>query len=42
MPGFQIQFEAIDEASPTIQKLSQMMMDAAQKSDRFAAEMMKA
>ncbi len=40
MPGFQIQFEAIDEASPTIQKLSQMMMDAAQKSDRFAAEMM--
>lgn len=24
MPGLQIQFEAIDQASPTIQKLSEM------------------
>ena len=39
MPGLQIQFEAIDEASPTIQKLSQMMVEAAKNSDRFAKEM---
>lgn len=39
MPGFQIQFEAIDEASPTIQKLSQMMLEAAQKGDKFAADL---
>ncbi|MCG3205217.1 MAG: hypothetical protein KCHDKBKB_01936 [Elusimicrobia bacterium] len=38
MPGLQIQFEAIDQASPTIQKLSQMMVDAAKNSDRFAKE----
>jgi len=38
LAGFQIQFEAIDQASPTIQRLSQLMLDAAQKSDRFAAE----
>lgn len=38
MPGLQIQFEAIDQASPTIQKLSEMMVDAAKKSDRFAKE----
>jgi ABC-type transporter Mla subunit MlaD len=39
MPGFQIQFEAVDEASPTIQKLSQMMLDAAQKGDKFASDL---
>src|SRR6266571_2570245 len=38
MPGFQIQFEAVDEASPTIQKLSQMMLEAAQKGDKFASD----
>jgi hypothetical protein len=38
MPGLQIQFEAIDQASPTIQKLSQMMVEAAKNSDRFAKE----
>jgi hypothetical protein len=38
MPGLQIQFEAIDQASPTIQALSQMMIDAAKNSDRFAKE----
>lgn len=42
MPGFQIQFEAIDQASPTIQKLSQMMLEAAQKGDRFASEIANA
>ncbi|MCG3204326.1 MAG: hypothetical protein KCHDKBKB_01041 [Elusimicrobia bacterium] len=39
MPGLQIQFEAIDQASPTIQKLSEMMVEAAKNSDRFAKEM---
>lgn len=39
MPGFQIQFEAVDEASPTIQKLSQMMLEAAQKGDKFASDL---
>lgn len=39
MPGLQIQFEAIDQASPTIQKLSEMMIEAAKNSDRFAKEM---
>lgn len=38
MAGLQIQFEAIDQASPTIQKLSKEMVEAAKKSDRFAAE----
>lgn len=38
MAGISIQFEAIDQASPTIQKLSQAMIEAAKKSDRFAAE----
>lgn len=40
MPGLQIQFEAIDEASPTIQKLSEMMVEAAKNSDRLASEIM--
>ncbi len=39
MAGIQIQFEAIDQASPTIQKLSEMMIEAAKNSDRFAKEM---
>ena len=38
MAGFQIQFEAIDQASPTIQKLSKEMIEAAKKSDKFASE----
>lgn len=36
MAGFEIIFEAIDQASPTIQKLSQQLLDAAQRSDKFA------
>jgi len=39
VPGLQIQFEAIDQASPTIQKLSEMMVEAAKNSDQFAKEM---
>lgn len=38
MAGFEIRFEALDDASPTIQKLSAELLDAAQKSDRFAKE----
>ncbi len=38
MAGFEIQFEALDAASPTIQKLSQELLLAAQRSDRFAKE----
>ncbi|OGS32985.1 MAG: hypothetical protein A2218_10385 [Elusimicrobia bacterium RIFOXYA2_FULL_53_38] len=36
MPGFEIIFEAIDQASPAIQRLSQQLLDAAQRSDKFA------
>jgi len=36
MAGFEIIFEAIDQASPAIQRLSQQLLDAAQRSDTFA------
>ncbi|OGS08249.1 MAG: hypothetical protein A2270_10485 [Elusimicrobia bacterium RIFOXYA12_FULL_51_18] len=36
MAGFEIIFEAIDQASPAIQRLSQQLLDAAQRSDKFA------
>ncbi|MCX5786050.1 MAG: hypothetical protein NTX59_10205 [Elusimicrobia bacterium] len=36
MPGFEIIFEAVDQASPAIQRLSQQLLDAAQRSDKFA------
>jgi len=42
MPGFEILFEAVDKASPSIQQLSQLMVEAAQKSDRFAEGMVAA
>ncbi len=42
MAGFEIKFEAVDEASPTIQRLSQQLLEAAQRSDRFAGEVTKA
>jgi hypothetical protein len=42
MAGFEILFEAVDKASPSIQQLSQLMVEAAQKSDRFAQEMVAA
>ena len=38
MPGFEIQFEAVDQASPTIQKLSQQLLESAQRSDQFARD----
>lgn len=38
MAGFEIQFEALDAASPTIQRLSKELLDAAQRSDRFAKD----
>ena len=38
MAGFGIRFEALDAASPTIQKLSQELLEAAQRSDRFAKD----
>lgn len=38
MAGFEIQFEALDAASPTIQKLSKELMEAALRSDRFAKD----
>ena len=38
MAGFEIRFEALDAASPTIQKLSQELLEAAQRSDRFAKD----
>lgn len=38
MPGIQIQFEAVDAASPTIQRLSQLTMEYAKNSDRFVKE----
>lgn len=36
MAGFEIIFEAIDQASPAIQRLSQQLLDAAKRSDTFA------
>lgn len=42
MAGFEIQFEALDAASPTIQKLSKELLDAAQRSDRFAKDVVLA
>lgn len=36
MAGFEIVFEALDAASPTIQRLSQQFIEAAEKSDKFA------
>lgn len=38
MAEFAVQLEAVDKASPTIQKLSQAMIKAAKNSDRFASE----
>jgi hypothetical protein len=38
MPGIQIQFEAVDAASPTIQRLSNLTMEYAKNSDRFVKE----
>lgn len=38
MAGFEIVFEAVDQASPTIQRLSQQLLEAAQRSDRFAGQ----
>jgi hypothetical protein len=38
MAGFEITFEAVDQASPTIQRLSQQLLEAAQRSDRFAGQ----
>lgn len=38
MAGFEITFEAVDAASPTIQRLSQQLLEAAQRSDRFAGQ----
>ncbi len=42
MPGFEILFQAVDEASPAIQKLSKEMLAAAERSDRFAGEIFNA
>lgn len=42
MAGFEIKFEAVDEASPTIQRLSQQLLEAAQRSDRFAGQVVRA
>ena len=36
MAGFEIQFGAVDAASPVIQRLSKQLLIAAKKSDRFA------
>src|SRR3989338_6340056 len=38
MAGFEITFEAVDQASPTIQRLSQQLLEAAQRSDRFTGQ----
>ena len=38
MAGFEILFEATDQASPIIEKLSKQMLDAAQRSERFAGD----
>lgn len=38
MAGFEIQFEALDAASPTIQRLSKELLTAALASDRFAKD----
>lgn len=38
MAGFEIIFEATDQASPIIEKLSKQMLDAAQRSERFAGD----
>lgn len=42
MAGFEIVFEAVDQASPTIQRLSQQLLEAAQRSDRFAGQVVGA
>lgn len=42
MAGFEITFEAVDQASPTIQRLSQQLLEAAQRSDRFAGQVVTA
>ena len=42
MAGFEIKFEAVDEASPTIQRLSKQLLEAAQRSDRFAGQVVAA
>jgi len=42
MAGFEIVFEAVDQASPTIQRLSQQLLEAAQRSDRFAGQVVNA
>ena len=38
MAGFEILFEATDQASPIIEKLSKQMLEAAQRSERFAGD----
>ena len=38
MAGFEILFEATDQASPIIEKLSKQMLEAAQSSGRFAGD----
>ncbi|MBI4063465.1 MAG: hypothetical protein HY401_04100 [Elusimicrobia bacterium] len=42
MPGLELTFEAVDKASPTIQRLSKEMLEAALKSDRFAKDIFDA
>ncbi|MBI2069458.1 MAG: hypothetical protein HYT79_02570 [Elusimicrobia bacterium] len=42
MPGLELTFEAVDKASPTIQRLSKEMLEAALRSDRFAKEIFDA
>jgi hypothetical protein len=37
MAAYEILFEAVDQASPAIQKLSQQFIEMAQKSDQYAA-----
>jgi hypothetical protein len=36
MAGFEILFEAVDQASPSIQKISQLLVESAKRSDNFA------
>jgi len=36
MAGFEILFEAVDQASPAIQKISQLLIESAKRSDNFA------